>query len=130
MKYGFIGLGNLGGKIASNLLKAGFELQVHDLNRQTAEPLVAQGAVWCDSPKGAASGVDGLITCLTSPKVSTQVVAGPDGALSGMAEGSTWIEISTTEVDELMARNRTGAAKGDQHHRGTGNRWCAPCRAG
>ncbi|QIE46290.1 NAD(P)-dependent oxidoreductase [Pseudohalocynthiibacter aestuariivivens] len=102
MKYGVIGLGNLGGKIASNLLDAGFELQVNDLNPKAAEQLVDRGATWCDDPAAAARNVDGLITCLTSPKISTMVMTGPNGALSAMSPGSVWIETSTTEVHELM----------------------------
>ncbi len=102
MLYGMIGLGNLGGKIASNLLEAGFQLQVHDLDRTRAEELINRGATWCDSPPEVARGVDGLITCLTSPGISTKVMTGPDGALSAMPPGSVWIETSTTEVDELL----------------------------
>lgn len=102
MRYGIIGLGNLGGKIASNLLSAGFELQVHDLNSAAAEGLVARGAVWCDTVAAVADDVDGLITCLTSPKISAQVMTGPNGALSAMKPGSVWIETSTTEVNELL----------------------------
>ncbi|WP_272010475.1 NAD(P)-dependent oxidoreductase [Roseovarius sp. ZX-A-9] len=102
MKYGIIGLGNLGGKIAANLLDEGFELQVHDLRPELAERHIARGAVWCDSPAEAATGVDGLITSLTSPKVSTAVMTGPNGALAALSPGATWIETSTTEVDELL----------------------------
>ena len=102
MKYGVVGLGNLGGKIASNLLNSGFELQVHDLHPQAADHLIKKGAVWCENPFEAAKGVDGLITCLTSPRISTQVMTGPNGALSAMSPGAVWIETSTTEVQELM----------------------------
>lgn len=102
MNYGIIGLGNLGGKIASNLLDAGFGLQMHDLDPACAGALINRGAIWCDSPASVAKGVDGLITCLTSPKISTQVMTGPNGALSNMSTGSVWIETSTTEVAELL----------------------------
>lgn len=112
MKYGVIGLGNLGGKIASNLLDAGFELAVHDLNPAVATALIAKGAVWCESVAGVASGVDGLITCLTSPKISTQVMTGPNGALAAMSPGTVWIETSTTEVHELMRIAELGKSCG------------------
>lgn len=52
--------------------------------------------------RGAAAGTDGLITCLTSPRISTEVMTGPDGALAAMAPGLAWIETSTTEVHELL----------------------------
>ena len=111
MKYGIIGLGNLGGKIAANLLGAGFELQVHDINIAAATKLVSGGAKLCGSPAEAATGVDGLLTCLTSPKISTQVMLGENGALAAMSPGSVWIETSTTEIQELrrivgLARER------------------------
>lgn len=115
MKYGVIGLGNLGGKIAANLRNAGFDLQVHDLNPSTSESLIELGASWCDSPAAVAAGVDGLITCLTSPKISTQVMTGPSGALAAMPPGAVWIETSTTEVDELLRV----AELAKQHHIGT-----------
>lgn len=102
MNYGIVGLGHLGGKIASNLLDAGLGLRVHDLDRTRGEPLVERGAIWCDSPAQVAHGVDGLITCLTSPRISTQVMTGPNGALSALSPGSVWIETSTTDVHELL----------------------------
>ncbi len=51
MRYGYIGLGHLGGHLAASLLRAGFQLTVHDRNRAAADPLIAKGAAWADSPK-------------------------------------------------------------------------------
>lgn len=112
MRYGFVGLGNLGGKIAMNLLEAGFHLQVHDLNQATAKSLIAKGAIWCDSPSDVATDVGGLITCLPSPKVTTEVLLGLNGSLSAMSEGSTWIETGTTDVNELVRVHRLAKQKG------------------
>jgi len=99
--YGIIGLGNLGGKIAANLLQAGFPLKVHDTERAKADPLLGEGAAWAASPAEAAQGVDGLITCLPSPDISTTVLLGDGGALSAMKKGATWIETSTTDVEAI-----------------------------
>ena len=101
MKYGIIGLGNLGGKIAATLLRAGFDLTVHDLDRDAAADLERSGAAWAKTPAEAAAGADGLVTCLTSPKISTQVMLGEQGALAAMEPGSVWIETSTTEIAAL-----------------------------
>lgn len=112
MKYGVVGLGNLGGKIARNLLRAGFELQVHDLDRNAAGQLETDGAVWCDTPAETATGVDGLLTCLTAPKVSHRVMLGENGALAAMSPGSVWIETSTTDVDEIQRIAARAAERG------------------
>ena len=56
MRYGFIGLGNLGAHLAASLVRAGFDVHVHDLNRAAADQLVAAGATWAASPADAAKG--------------------------------------------------------------------------
>ncbi len=67
MKIGFIGLGNVGGKLAASLLRNGLELTVRDLNPSVAEPLLADGATWAESPQTLTEAVDIVITCLPSP---------------------------------------------------------------
>ena len=74
MKVGFIGLGNIGGKLAGSLLRNGFDLTVRDLNREVAEPLLAKGASWGESPCAMAESVDLIITCLPSPAASAAVM--------------------------------------------------------
>lgn len=102
MRYGYIGLGHLGGHLAASLLRAGFRLAVHDRNRAAAEPLIAKGADWADSPKALAARCDAVITCLPSPVVSEAVLTGADGILAGLAKGGTWIEMSTLGRDEIQ----------------------------
>jgi 3-hydroxyisobutyrate dehydrogenase len=99
MRYGFIGLGNLGGALALNLLRAGFELAVHDAARQNAEPHLALGAEWAASPSDVASRCDAVVTCLPSPAVSERVL---HQLLPTMKAGSTWIEMSTLGRDEVL----------------------------
>ena len=99
MRYGFVGLGNLGGKLAGSLVRAGFDLVVNDLNPANAVPLLAKGAAWADSPAAVAAQVDALITCLPSPTVSERVLM---QALPGMKPGSTWIEMSTNDRDTIL----------------------------
>ena len=84
MRYGFIGLGNLGAALASNLVRAGFQVVVHDLNRAAAAELEAQGAAWAETVAEIPASVDAIITCLPSPAVSENVL---DQVLPGMTDG-------------------------------------------
>src|ERR1700687_603284 len=111
-RYGFIGLGNLGAALAASLNRSGVELHVHDIHRKSAAPLVAQGAIWADSPAALASRVDAAITCLPSPVISERVLNGPDGLLSGLQPGSTWIEMSTNDSDAIPRLAAVAAEKG------------------
>ncbi|MBM3583167.1 MAG: NAD(P)-dependent oxidoreductase [Alphaproteobacteria bacterium] len=112
MRYGCIGLGNLGAALAGCLVRAGFEVTVCDLDRARAEPLIAAGARFAATPKAAAAVSDAVITCLPSPAASAAVVTGPDGVLEGLASGGTWIEMSTTDDDEIRRIAGLAAAKG------------------
>ena len=64
MKIGFIGLGNVGAKLAGNLINNGYDLTVRDLDKSLAEPFIARGASWAESPKELTERVDIVITCL------------------------------------------------------------------
>ncbi|MEZ5833277.1 MAG: NAD(P)-dependent oxidoreductase [Dongiaceae bacterium] len=112
MRYGFIGLGHLGGHLAASLLRAGFPLAVHDRNRSAAESLLGKGAVWADSPKTLAGACDAVITCLPSPVVSEAVLSAPDGILAGLRKGGTWIEMSTLGRDEVQRLAQLAEAQG------------------
>ena len=73
MKVGFIGLGNVGGKLCGSLLRNGFDLTVRDLDKDVAQPFLDKGAHWAESPKAMAEVVDIVITCLPSPAASARV---------------------------------------------------------
>jgi len=109
MRYGFIGLGNLGRHLASSLVRAGFAVTVCDLNRQNAADLLAQGAIWADDPQQLAEAVDAVITCLPSPAATRAVLLGERGLLAGMKPGSTWIEMSTLDENEVIALGEIAA---------------------
>jgi 3-hydroxyisobutyrate dehydrogenase len=111
MNCGFIGLGMLGAKMAEKILQAGHSLQVYDQDSKTVERLVAAGATGAESVQDTTSHIDTLITCLPSPTICAQVMTGAGGALETLSAGSCWIEMSTTDVDEmkrlaLLARER------------------------
>lgn len=101
MRIGCIGLGHIGHHLAANLLTAGHEVTVHDLDRDAADELVAAGAAWAASPAATAQAVDAVITCLPSVAAITEVVTGDDGLLKGFAPGAVWIEMSTNDPREL-----------------------------
>lgn len=112
MRYGFIGLGNLGGHLAASLLREGFDLTVHDLNQEAARDLIERGARWAQSPKELATGVDAVITCLPSPAASATALTADDGVLNGLRPGSVWIEMSTTDQHEVHRIAALAAARG------------------
>ena len=112
MKIGFIGLGNVGGKLAGSLLRNGFELTVRDLDRGLAQPFLDRGASWAESPREMAEAVDLIITCLPSPAISAQVMAAGDGILGGLSAGKIWAEMSTTDEAEVKRLGEAVLAKG------------------
>jgi 3-hydroxyisobutyrate dehydrogenase len=112
LRYGFIGLGNLGKHLAASLLREGFDLTVYDLNRGAARELIDRGAKWAQAPKDLAAGVDAVITCLPSPAASATVLTSDDGVLNGLRAGGTWIEMSTTDQHEIERISGLAAARG------------------
>lgn len=131
LKTGFIGLGNVGGKLAGSLLRNGVDLTVRDLDQSNAQPLLDAGATWADSPREMAQNVDVLITCLPGPEASAAVMEGADGALAALGPGKIWAEMSTTDKDEVLRLGeRVGATgaepvdcpvSGGCHRAATGN---------
>ena len=111
-RLGFIGVGNLGFHLANSLVKAGFPLTVHDLNKNAAEGLLAAGATWADSPQAVAEQADSVFTCLPSPKIVSRVVSGEKGILAGLKPGGTWIDMSTNDRNELIRLAEVVAAQG------------------
>ncbi len=101
MKIGFIGLGNVGGKLAGSLLRNGFDLTVRDLNQEIARPFLEKGAKWGESPKQLAETVELIITCLPNPAASAAVMEAEDGVLAGISPGKVWAEMSTTDEEEV-----------------------------
>jgi 3-hydroxyisobutyrate dehydrogenase len=112
MRYGYIGLGHLGGHLAASLIKAGFAVTVHDIDRSRADRHLAMGAVWADSPRELADACDAVMTCLPSPAVSRKVLAGPGGILEGLRPGGTWIEMSTLGREDIMVLAALAAPRG------------------
>jgi 3-hydroxyisobutyrate dehydrogenase len=130
-KVGFIGLGNVGAKLAATLQRNQVDLWVHDIDPAQAAPFLAQGAAWADSPAEMARQVDVVMTCLPSPKASATVMEADNGILQGLSAGKIWIEMSTTDeaevrrlavlVEALGAQAADCPVSGGCHRAATGN---------
>ena len=103
MTIAFIGLGNMGAPMALNLIKAGYDLVVCDLDETRAAPHRAAGAALAASPREAANGADAVITSLPGPPQIEAAAHGADGLLAGLKAGATWIDTTTTERKQSFA---------------------------
>ena len=112
MKIGFIGLGNVGGKLANNLLRNKFNLTVRDLEENLTKDFANNGAKVAKSSKELAEKVDLIITCLPSPKICSEVMEAKDGVINGLSKNKIWLEMSTTDESEVKRLGKLVAAKG------------------
>jgi len=112
MRIGFIGLGNVGGKLAGSLQRNGFDLTVRDLDTSAAQPFLDAGASWAESPGEIAEDCDTVITCLPSPAACSEVMEADDGILAGLSAGKVWMEMSTTDEAEVRRMGALVAATG------------------
>ena len=112
MKIGFIGLGNVGGKLAGSLLRNGHDVVVRDLDKSLAQPFLDGGASWADTPKEMAQQCEAVITCLPSPAASAAVMEDKDGLLAGLSAGKIWMEMSTTDEAEVKRLGALVASTG------------------
>ena len=101
MRIGFIGLGNVGGKLASNLLNNNFQITVLDKKSKLMNEFKLKGANIAKSVKDIVINSDILITCLPSPKVCAEVLESKGGIIDSIQKEQIWIEMSTTEDDQL-----------------------------
>jgi 3-hydroxyisobutyrate dehydrogenase len=131
MKVGFIGLGNVGGKLAGSLLRNNFDLTVRDLDKNLTQSFKDLGAKVANSAKELAEQVDLIITCLPSPKICAEVMEAEDGVINGLTENKIWLEMSTTDEAEIKRISKKiiakkaipldGPVSGGCHRAATGN---------
>jgi len=131
MKIGFIGLGNVGGKLANNLIKSRYKVIVRDLDAKLSKKFKKKGAVIASSPKELAENSDIVITCLPSPKACSKVMTAKNGVLEGLSKNKIWLEMSTTDQSEvkrigIMVKRKGSHAldvpvSGGCHRAATGN---------
>ncbi|MCT8162039.1 NAD(P)-dependent oxidoreductase [Pseudoruegeria sp. SHC-113] len=101
MKIGFVGLGNVGGKLCGSLLRNGHDVGVLDLDPGKRAQFATQGAWIAESPAALMAACEAVITCLPSPAASAAVLEAPDGLLAAMEPGKIWMEMSTTDEAEV-----------------------------
>ena len=131
MKIGFIGLGNVGGKLAESLLRNKFDLTVRDLDQNLTKNFKDKGAKISNSAKELAEKTDLIITCLPSPKICAEVMESSEGVINGLSENKIWLEMSTTDEGEVkrlgkLVMNKKaipldGPVSGGCHRAATGN---------
>ena len=98
LKVGFVGLGNVGGKLSGSLLRNGVDVQVHDLNADLVQSFVDLGATAGGNPAQMMRNCDAVITCLPSPAASDAVM---QEMLPEVSDGKIWMEMSTTDEAEV-----------------------------
>lgn len=112
MKLGFIGLGTMGGSMASNLQRAGYELVVNDIRREVAAPHLSAGATWASSPREVAAASDVVLTSLPGPAEVKAVALDTDGLLSSMRSGTVYMDLSTNSPTLMRELHATFAQRG------------------
>ena len=131
MKIGFIGLGNVGGKLAGSLIRNNFDVTVREIDESLTNEFKKLGAKVAKSPKELAEKSDLIITSLPSPEVSAEVMENEDGVLNGLSENKIWLEMSTTDENEVKRLGNKviskkaipldGPVSGGCHRAATGN---------
>lgn len=112
MKVGVIGLGTMGTPVARNLRRAGFDLVVHDCRREAAEPLLAEGATWADSPAELIGSVDTFVSMVFGPVEIEAVARGEKGIFAGNCQGRCWIDMTTSRPALMRELGRDFAERG------------------
>ena len=112
MRIGFIGLGNMGGPMALNLIKAGHTLVVHDARRESAKPHLDAGATWADGPKDVGRAGELILTSLPGPAEVESVALGPNGILEGAQPGSIYADLSTNSPTVMRKIHAAFKTKG------------------
>ena len=127
-RIGLIGLGNVGSKIANNIMKAGFKLFINDLDKKKSNNLIKKGANWCPNLQELAFQSSIIITSLPSPQSVSKVI---NNILPHLNKNHLWIEMSTTDENEMKklsilcskknAETLEAPITGGEHRAETGN---------
>jgi 3-hydroxyisobutyrate dehydrogenase len=127
-KIGFIGLGNVGSKVANNILKKNYSVFVYDLNKNLSKKLISKGAIMCNSIEELIKNTSIFITCLPSPMSVKKVIA---ESLPFINNHHLWIEMSTTDEEDMKSLSKKILKKkaevieapitGGQHRAESGN---------
>ena len=111
MKLTYIGLGNMGGPMALNLIKAGHDLTVFDLDQSKTKAVAARGATAASSGAQAVADADIVFTSLPGPK---QSAAAMPQLIASMKAGAIWVDMTTNDRDLVLKLSQQAAEKGIQ----------------
>ena len=111
VKLGFIGLGNMGSRIAQRLLDHGYQLSVYDLDPAKAEAVAAKGGTVAKNILELAHTVDVLLSCLTNDEAVRSVYTGPSGIFAGARPGTIVLEMSTISPESSRELHKLGARR-------------------
>ncbi len=106
---GFVGLGHMGGNMAARFLASGYTVYGVQRSREHAQELIEQGLQWRDSPREVTEAANVVFTSVPDDGALEEVASGPDGILAGLAEGKTWVDVST--VSPQLSRELAGRAR-------------------
>ena len=112
LRIGWVGTGIMGGAICGRLVDAGFPLTIFSRSRNRAEPLLARGARWADSPRDVAAVSDVVFSCVGYPSDVREVVLGADGVLAGLCPGATCVDMTTSEPALAASIAEAAATRG------------------
>lgn len=112
MRVGFIGLGLMGRGMAGSIRRAGYEMLLHDLRKEAAEPFLDERVKWANSPRELAADCDVLFTSLPKPADVKAVLEGDNGLGAGFRPGTAWFDLSTNAVDVVRDLHDQLAAQG------------------
>ena len=119
-KIGYVGLGVMGGGVARRLLEAGHEVTGHNRTRSKAEPLIAAGMRFADTPREVAEQSDVVFSMVTNTRALAAVTEGPDGILAGLGPGKVYVDMSTVSPAASRALAERVAERGAAHARRAG----------
>src|SRR5206468_1253422 len=111
MRIGFVGLGNMGGPMALNVLNAGHTMVMTDLRPELAKHL-AQGATWAGTAKAVAQASEVIFTSLPGPREVEAVALGAGGILEGAARGTVYVDLSTNSATLIRRIHGVCAERG------------------
>src|SRR5262245_22951331 len=111
-KIGWIGTGVMGSSTVGHLIAAGFSATVYNRTKSKAEPLLAKGPKWADTPKAVAEASDVVFSIVGFPTDVREVMLGADGALGGSKKGNILVDMTTSDPSLAVEIAETAAKKG------------------
>jgi 3-hydroxyisobutyrate dehydrogenase-like beta-hydroxyacid dehydrogenase len=112
VKVGFIGLGNMGSRMAQRLLNHGYHLEVYDRDPAKAEAMAAKGGAVANNIFELARNIDVLLSCLTNDEAVRSVYTGAEGVFAGARAGTVVLEMSTISPESSRELHKLGATRG------------------